>query len=329
MIFVMPSNLTSITTAIRDARRSAPDAYTVVVGPATDEKTILRVLDEGADEYLDSEILDSEIPAMCVRFKAQAEPEDVAATAGWVIAVLSPSGGSGSSLVAANISVALAMEHGKCGLIDMRFANGDLSSMLNLRPTHSIADVCDQINRIDRGVLEQYFIRHDCGVSLLAPPGQYDDIVRISAHGVRQIFVMARMRFPYVIADLDNAFDPIQIEALWQADMILLMLRMDYTSVRNTRRVIDKLKTLGIKLTRVRLVANCCGERKQLSQTQAEEALGMKISHSIPSDPAVILPSINDGSPAVLSQPSAKVTRNLRQLAHSCNGHYKGPKLAK
>jgi pilus assembly protein CpaE len=133
---------------------------------------------------------------------------------------------------------------------------------------------------------------------------------------------MARVRFPYLVTDLDNVYQSEQIEALWQADVILLILRMDYTSVRNTRRALDSLNGFGIKLERVRLVANACGERKQLTPVQAEEALGMKIAFSVPSEPAVILHAINNGVPAVLGQPSAKVSRSLRQLAQSCNGHY-------
>ena len=57
---------------------------------------------------------------------------------------------------------------------------------------------------------------------------------------------MARVRFPYVVADLDNAFGAEQVEALWQSDVILLVLRLDYTSVRNTRRVLDNLAELGV-----------------------------------------------------------------------------------
>ena len=193
--------------------------------------------------------------------------------------------------------------------------------MFDLRPTHSIADICDQLARIDRSMLKQFFIRHNCGVHLLAAPSLHTEIKRITAKGVRQTFVMARQRFPYVVTDMDNVIAADQVEALWQADTILLMLRLDYTSVRNTRRVLDNLTTLGIKMDRVRLVANGCGDRKQLTAAQAEEALGTKISHSLPSEPPVILHAINNGIPAVLGQPSAKVSRSLQQLAHSCSGH--------
>jgi pilus assembly protein CpaE len=51
---------------------------------------------------------------------------------------------------------------------------------------------------------------------------------------------------------------------LWQADQILLVTRLDYTSVRNTRRAIDAMVELGIGRDRMRLVLNACGQRRQL-----------------------------------------------------------------
>ena len=322
LLFAMPPNASAMAAVLRDARRTAPKAYMVAIGPANDEERIVRTLDEGVDEYLDESILETEMSGMIARFKTQAEPENVQTTAGWVIAVLSPSGGSGASVVAANLSVTLAKEHGQCGLVDLRLSAGDLASMLDLRPTQSVADACEHVARIDRSMLEQFFVRHASGVFLLAAPSQLADVRRVNAKGIRQTFAMARLRFPYLVVDLDNVIDPEQTEALWQADVVLLMLRLDYTSVRNTRRVLDHLECLGIQLDRVRLVANGCGERKQLSPAQAEEALEMKIWHSIPSEPAVILSAINNGVPAVLRHPSAKVSRSLSKLALNCNGHF-------
>ena len=52
-----------------------------------------------------------------------------------MIAVLAPSGGSGSSTVAANLGIVLAEKHRECGLVDLRLSAGDLASMLDLRPT--------------------------------------------------------------------------------------------------------------------------------------------------------------------------------------------------
>ena len=134
------------------------------------------------------------------------------------------------------------------------------------------------------------------------------------------MLAMSRVRFPYVVADLESNFGEEQAEALWQSDLVVLVLRLDYTSVRNTRRVLDGFIELGIGVDHVVLAANGCGQRRQLRLRQAEEALGMKIAHRIPSDPARVNRAINRGVPVALYYPAAKVSRSIATLATRLNG---------
>jgi MinD-like ATPase involved in chromosome partitioning or flagellar assembly len=101
-----------------------------------------------------------------------------------------------------------------------------------------------------------------------------------------------------------------------------LILRLDYISLRSTRRMMEYLKQLGLDLERVLLVINRYGERQQLSLAAAEESLGKKILHSIPNDPSQINAAINAGSPVYLRRPFAKISRRLGSLADSVNGQH-------
>ena len=122
MVLVAPPIPIGAAAVLREARRVAPHAYTVVVGPVVDEHVISRILDEGADEYLDQSILETELNGMVARFKSQAAPDDEQTTVGWVVAVLSPSGGSGASVAAAKlISQAPRLGHGARGMRSDRF----------------------------------------------------------------------------------------------------------------------------------------------------------------------------------------------------------------
>ena len=105
--------------------------------------------------------------------------------------------------------------------------------------------------------------------------------------------------------------------------MILLVLRLDYTSLRNMRRTMDNLVELGIGLEKVQVVVNGCRQAGQLRVKQAEEALGMKFFHHIPNDPARANRAINKGIPVVLHNRSARISRSIRDLAVSVNGNYK------
>ena len=100
---------------------------------------------------------------------------------------------------------------------------------------------------------------------------------RTSGHPVRRTLALARGLFGQVVVDLDHSFREEQIQVLKQADIILLILRLEFASLRNARRALDYLEYLGVGKDRVRLVANRYGQPKEVPAAKAEEALGMKI----------------------------------------------------
>lgn len=305
---------------LREMCNTVSNTRCLVVGPTTDAQLILRALREGADEYLDQADVEQQLAAALGRLKAKQLLTPESGNPGKVIAVLAASGGSGCSTLAANISTVLAKEHGECGLIDLRLAAGDLASMLGLKPVHTLADLCKRLERLDQSMFEQFFVRHPTGVHLLAAPAELADVGRVNPKGVRRTLAMARLRFPYVVVDLDRAFGSEQLEALWKSDVVLLVLRLDYTSVRNARRTIEDLSRRGVDLKRVQPVANGCGQPCQLSVAQVEEALGMKLLHCVPNDPARANRAVNTGTPLVLQRPGAKISKIIRNMAVSLNG---------
>jgi pilus assembly protein CpaE len=293
----------------------------VVVGPATDPKLVLRALRGGADDYIDEYELAPELEASLARMKSDLSAGSTAF--GRAIAVLAPSGGSGSTTLAANLATILAKEHKSALLCDLKLETGDLAALLDLKPTHSLADLCLNVNRMDRVLFERSLVRHNSGVHLLAPPLQLADVEHVTAEGVRKVINLGRALFPYVVVDLDHNFHAEQVEALRQADLVLLVLRLEFASLRNTRRTLDHLQRLGIDRERLRLVVNRYGQPKEMPAAKAEEALGFKISHYVPDDPKTVNRANNNGVPMVLESPSAKVARSVATLAASVNGKHK------
>jgi len=320
IVFVLPDEPRAGLPALRETRNTLPQVRILAVGPTTDARLILETLKQGADEFLDRQNPEGDLFGALERYRSLHARRDTGPKGGRVVALLSPSGGSGSSTLAASISAVLAQEHGDCGLIDLRLGVGDLASMFDLRPVRTLADLCEHVTRLDQSLFEQFLVRHASGVWLLAAPSQASDVARVTCKGVRRALTLARVRFAHVVVDMGNLLTGEQIEALWQADWILLVLRLDYTSVRNTRRIIDALTELGIGRDRLRLVANGLGQRRQLEVEQAEAAVGMKVAHRVPYDAASVHAAVNSGVPLVLHRRFRKISRSIKSLAHSVNG---------
>jgi pilus assembly protein CpaE len=301
---------------LRDLALLTP-ARALVVGPTGDSQLVLRALRGGATDYVDEAILEADLEAALGRLRAITSAQ---VELGRTIAVLSPSGGGGSSTVAVNVATVLAKEHKSCLLVDLKLEAGDLAALLHLNPTHTIAELCQNVAQMDRVMFERSLVRHASGVHLLAPPRAFADVAHVTAEGVHQALRLGQALFPYVVVDLDHSFREEQMQALQHAQMVLLLLRLDFTALRQTQRVLDYLQELNFDPERLRVIVNRYGQPKEIPAAKAEEALGIKIFHYVPDEPKTVNRANNSGIPVVLESPSAKVSRSLAKLAASING---------
>ncbi len=284
----------------------------VVVGPP-DTKLILRTLNQvGADFYMDVGDLDAELAGLLRRLD-RGDP-------GKVIAIVSPSGGSGSTTLACNLATAIARQHGSCALLDLDLSSGDLASLLDLKPEKTVADFCRHLDHMDQEIFTRMLQRHTSGVQLLAAPLSYEDIDFVTAEGVSAAVSLTRSMFRHVVVDLEHTFRKEQMEALYLADEIIVVFQLEFAVLRNVMRMWNYLEKRGIDMSHVRLVVNRYGLAKQVSLREAENALGRKVAEYLPEDPKNVNRCNNNGVPLVLDRPTATLSRKITQLAVSLNG---------
>jgi pilus assembly protein CpaE len=300
--------------------RASSAARVLAVGEASDPKLLIRALRSGADSYVDRDDLSIQLRDALARYRGSLGGQH---ETGRLIAVLAPSGGSGSSTIAANVAAVLAKEHKQTALLDLKLEAGDLAALLDLKPTYTLADLCQDVARVDRTLFERSLVKHSSGVNLLAPTRQLSDARQITPEGVAHVVNLARAGFPYVIADLDHSYDDEQVEVLMQADIILLVLRLEFASLRNARRALEHLEALGIDKGRIRLVINRYGQAREVPAAKAEDALGVKIFHYIPDEPKTVMRACNNGVPFVLDAPATRVSKSLAKLSAEVNGRHR------
>jgi pilus assembly protein CpaE len=294
------------------ALQASAHAKILAIGPVTDSRYILRALENGADHYLDQDDLKKSVDAWLSRLQSRREG---ALPAGRLLAILSASGGCGASTLAVNLAALSAKEHGRCNLIDLNLGHGDLAPLLNVRPQFTLTDVCVNEGRLDPAMYEKILVRHASGISLLASPCQFDAVRTITSQGLSQALDIARRVFPQVVVDLEDCFHDDQALVLQEAAGIVLVCRLDFTSLRNARRIFDYLDRMNIPKHRIRFVINRFGRPQELPVAEAEKALGEKVACLVPEDAKTINSANNTGVPAVLKQPSSKVALAIGELA--------------
>ena len=285
----------------------------IAVGEIADPKLILRSLQLGADLFVDAADLEAEFPAALRRLASRPEPtKDV----GNLVGVLSACGGCGASTIAVNLAAVQAREHERSILIDMNLGRGDLAALLDVKPQFSLANACLNEGRLDQAMFAKMLVRHSSGIHLLSSPPNYVDARAVTATGVKQALALARGMAPEVVVDLEDCFHGEQVEVLRQATGILVVCRLDFTSLRNTRRILDHFTSLDIQRNRVKVVVNQHGRHGELEVDEAEDALNAKIVSFIPHHPKAVHGANNAGLPLAVSDPNAKVVKCIMELAN-------------
>ena len=284
------------------------------VGPVSEPKLVLGVLRGGASDFIDEAEVESDLPEA---FKRLESARDERTDAGRLVAVVAPSGGSGASLVAVNLAVAEAKSHGSCLLIDLKPRNGDLAALLDLKPSHTIMDLSSIVDRVDRTLLEQTLAKHESGVQLLSAPRNFDAAFPPSAEFLEMILELGRALFPRLVVDVDPALGDGVLSVLRQADVVVMVMRLEFNSLRNARSMLEHLERQGIDPARIALVGNRKGQPREIPTGTIEEALGKKFAATLPDETKTALGAQNNGRPIVREYPRSGLARKLVELAKS------------
>lgn len=232
---------------------------------------------------------------------------------GRVIVVLSPKGGSGKTAVTSNLSVALAQRHpGRVVAVDLDVQFGDLGTALSLTPERTLAQL-SRATSIDATTVKLHLTPSESGLFVLAGARDPADADSIRHTHVSAVLALLAQNFEYVVVDTPAGLDELTLSALECATDLLLVSSLDVTSIRSLRKALDALDHIRIKADR-RLVLNRSDSKVGLNPSDAEEAIGMKISCSIPSSREIPL-SLNLGTQVVLSEPKSLVAKQLQLLA--------------
>jgi pilus assembly protein CpaE len=241
---------------------------------------------------------------------------------GVVVAVFSPKGGVGRTTVAVNLAVAAATELGKdVVLVDGSFQFGDVGVLLNLNPKNkSIADLIPELDAGESDSLETFVIKHSSGIGVLLAPPSPEMAELITPASIKRVLEALRARHDLVVVDCTSWFNDTTLGILDTADMILTMLSLEITSIKNMRLFLEVAEQLGYETGKVRLVLNRADSTLGIKVVDVENSIGRKIDHTIVSDGRSVVYALNRGVPFFLSNREAQVSHDILRLASAVVG---------
>jgi len=278
-----------------------PSPRVIVAGPGSDAALILGAQRAGASEFLPSPFDRVSLMDALQRLRRRVAPESGAAGQGRgrIFTFLGSKGGCGTTTVATNLAVTLARRGQTTLLVDFDLTAGDVALLLDLTPSFGVADVLENVHRLDRDLLNGMILTHKSGLRVLCASEDPDRATDVDPSRLPAVLAFLREQFECVIVNTRDAFDPIALTAATHADAAHVVACLDLLSLRRTQWALRRLTQAGIPAELLRLVINRYDKDPYISLGEAEQVLGMKVAWTIPADLRTVRGALNEGIPAV------------------------------
>lgn len=239
--------------------------------------------------------------------------------AGRVISWIACKGGSGATFLASNFAYALGARDGKrVALIDLNLQFGDSALFLSDRPAQTtLSDVVRQIRRLDSALLASSMIHVTPDCHVLAAPENLAEAGLVKPEHLDTLLSVAASHYDYVVLDLGRSLDALSLKALDKSETIYLVIQLTLPFLRDCKRLIQALASLGYSRDKISLVVNRYEKGGDITIQDAEQVLGQKISKIVPNSYRAVAASVNQGVPLLKLAPRDPVAKALTELAET------------
>lgn len=309
-----------------------PQAAIIIVSIQGENEYLRRAMAAGAREYLVKPFSSNELADTIRRvnestkrrlslmgLQSLASPR-IKIQKGKIITLFCSKGGVGKTTMACNLAIGLAQStKKKVALVDLDLQGGDISVMLNINAKGTIADLAQESDAMDMGLIDSYLVPHLSGAKILPAPLSPEQAELINLERVEELLHILQENFDYIVIDTSPLFNDINLAALDAANQILILVTQDLPCVKHVKTNLDILATLGHS-DKVKLIVNCAGIESGIKITDLEKSFNTAAFAVIPWDDKVVRSAINKGLPAVMNQANSKVGQSLLDLTAKLAG---------
>ena len=305
----------STTHMVDRAVKHRPDRPVVVMSQSSPNGFLRQAFEAGADDVITlpqtSEEVAFTLEKVIARRKGYSVPGKPPAS---VITVLGPKGGTGKTLTATNLAVALAQRGKDVVLVDLDLQFGDIGLAMGLSPERTINDLMKAGPPFDHEKLDRHLLRHPSGVKVLVAPTRPDQAGSLSVDYLRDIYAALRTMSDAVIVDTPPGFTAEVIATIDVSSDICMIGMLDSLSLKNMKLGLETLELMGYETRNVTLILNRADSSVGILPEDVSTVIGRPPDVSVPSD-REIPRSVNEGTPIVASKPGSAAAKAFEALA--------------
>jgi pilus assembly protein CpaE len=247
---------------------------------------------------------------------------------GKVIAFIACKGGSGATFLACNLGYILAAVHDKkVALLDLNLQFGDAALFVSDHvPSNTLSDVAGNISRLDSSFLASSMVHVLPNFGVLAAPESPEQAEEVKPEHIEVLLKLVMAQYDYVILDIGRTLNATSVKALDYADMIFPVLQETLPFIRDSKRLIHSLQSLGYAKEKICLIINRYESGGDIRLEDVEATLGMKVFKTVPNSYEAVSASVNQGVPIMNIDKYDPVTKALQEVAQKL---IEGPQAGK
>jgi pilus assembly protein CpaE len=301
---------------INGAVKQRGDRPIVVLAEDAQNGFVRRIFEAGADDVI--VLPESPERVAFTLQKAIARRQGAAVASGVALApmvcILGPKGGTGKTLTACNLAVAIAGMGKKVALVDLDLQFGDVGLSLGLAPERTIYDLAKSGGSLDLEKLESYLTTHSSGARVLIAPTRPDHASFVTIDLLRDVYATLRSNYDFVVVDTPPGFTPEVIASIDSSSHVCLVAMLDSLSLKNTKLGLETLELMGYDNARISLVLNRADTKIGITHEDVAAIVGRAPEVFVPSD-REIPKTLTDGMPIVASSERSEAAAAFRSLA--------------
>lgn len=241
---------------------------------------------------------------------------------GRIIAFLPAKGSSGCTFITTSLAYSLASRFNKrVLLVDLNLQVGDAAFFLSDKnPAFTLADVCQEVHRLDASMLAASAVQVMPNFSILASPGDAEKAMQVKPEHVARVLKAAVLHYDFVLLDLDRALDAVTLVALDNADLIMPVMQQSLPYLRDEVRLVKAFAGLGYSMDRIRPIVNRYDRKDEITLEQMTTALGIPVYHTVPNSYFNVTSAINQGKALASLDDRNEVVKAIDDIAQDLTG---------
>jgi pilus assembly protein CpaE len=299
---------------IEASSKQRPDRPVVVLFYGTPDGFLHRAFEMGADDLLTMPASPDDLVFALHKVMARRRGTVAGGTTNPMVCIVGPKGGTGKTLAATNLAVALAQKGKRSIVVDLDLQFGDVGIAMGLSPDRTIYDLARVGSSLDPDKVEDFVTHHASGARALLAPSRPDQAGTVTVEFLRELYAALRARHDYVIVDTPPGFTPEVIASIDLASDLLVVGMLDALSLKDTKLGLETLTLMGVSQERIRLVLNRADTSVGIKRSEAEAILGRTPDVFVPSD-RQIPRATTDGEPIVVANVRSEAARAFHSLA--------------